>query len=288
MKSIIDHLTESLELIKQDMFELIDNSRILRFRNDPSSQLVFISPEYYWDEPNEDEQRIQIRIKKRYSKWVEPFNLLIENAPMDVKNKTSEIKEFIVNWIEKESSWGLPKTLQEAKLKFENEIKPLYETLQLFNKPGDREIIIIPDTNALINKPNPLNYKEFIDKEKFTIAILPTVLSELDDLKTRNQNSEFQGKVKSVIKRLKGYRNQGNLLEGIIVEKTICIKMFAVEPNFDNNLSWLDKDNNDDRIIAGSIEIQRSNPSDYVFIATGDINLQNKAEMAFLPYFDTN
>ena len=69
--------------------------------------------------------------------------------------------------------------------------------------------------------------------------------------------------------------------------KSITIKMVAKEPAFERTLSWLQKDNNDDRIIASSIEYQIDNPSHKVFLVTSDINLQNKAEMAKLPFFET-
>ena len=49
-------------------------------------------------------------------------------------------------------------------------------------------------------------------------------------------------------------------------------------------LGWLDPSNNDDRIIANALELQRTYPSDKVVLVTGDINLQNKAELAKLPY----
>lgn len=62
--------------------------------------------------------------------------------------------------------------------------------------------------------------------------------------------------------------------------------MVASEPNFDKTLSWLDRDNNDDRIIASALEIQRDNPSSAVCLVTSDINLQNKTEMARLSYID--
>lgn len=158
-------------------------------------------------------------------------------------------------------------------MKFETEIKFFYDTLNLYANHGDKEIIVIPDTNALIQQPNPSTFKSLIDSEKLTIIFLPTVLSELDKLKIKSSNTDLQKKVKSVISRLKGYRKQGNLIDGVIVEKTIKLKMIASEPNLKKTLSWLDRNNNDDRIIASALEIQRNNPSSTVILITSDINL---------------
>lgn len=286
MKTFVDHLTTQLDSIKQVMFELLDNSRIKFRKDDRYSNVIVIAPKQYWDKPTEIEQTLQIRLKKTYGLWIEIFKLFIENSPEVSKRKIVQVDKFVINWIEKKSDWGIPKTIQEAKTKFETEIEFFYETLNLYANNGDKEIIIIPDTNALIQEPDPKSYKALTASQKLTIIFLPTVLSELDELKIKSSNPAFQKKVKSVITRLKGYRQQGNLIDGVIVEKTIKLKMIASEPNFDKTLSWLDRGNNDDRIIASALEIQRDYPSSAVCLVTSDINLQNKTEMARLSYID--
>jgi predicted ribonuclease YlaK len=97
---------------------------------------------------------------------------------------------------------------------------------------------------------------------------------------------DFRKKVDSVIKRIKGFRQQGNMREGITVNKTVTVKMQAEEPNFDETLSWLDRENADDRIIANALELQRKEPSSMVILVTADINYQNKAEAANLPFVE--
>lgn len=286
MKTFTEHLVIQLDKIKELMFELLDNSRIMFRRDDPYSDVVILAPTQYWDSPNEKEQILQIKLKKLYGQWIETFRLFTENSPEASKRKIDQTDKFVINWIEKKSDWGIPNTTTEAKIKFESQIEFFYETLELYSKSGNNEIIIVPDTNALIQKPEPKDYKEIVNSEKLTIIFLPTVLSELDELKIKSSNLAFQNKVKAVIKRLKGYRKQGNLIDGVTVEKSISLKMIASEPNFDLTLSWLDKENNDDRIISSALEIQRDNPSSAVCLLTSDINLQNKAEMARLAYLD--
>ena len=79
-------------------------------------------------------------------------------------------------------------------------------------------------------------------------------------------------------------RKQGSVLDGVTVAKTITVQMVPTEPRLADLPSWLDPDNKDDRIIASSLEIQGAQPSATVVLVTDDINLQNKAEMAFLPW----
>lgn len=287
MKTFVEHLTIQLDYIKQTMLKLLDNSRIKIREEDFFSTVVFIDPTQYWDKPTEIEQSLQIQLKKSYRQWIETFKLFTENSSDASKLKINQTDEFVNSWIEKKSDWGIPKTISEAKTKFENEIKFFYDTLHLYSSNGEREIIVVPDTNALIQKPDPKAYRQLTGSDKLTIIFLPTVLSELDELKIKSK-PDFQEKVKSVITRLKGYRNQGNLIDGVTVEKSIKLKMVAAEPNFNRTLSWLDKENNDDRIIASVLEIQRDNPSSAVCIVTSDINLQNKVEMARLSYIDVD
>lgn len=48
--------------------------------------------------------------------------------------------------------------------------------------------------------------------------------------------------------------------------------------------NWLDPYSKDDRLIGSCLELQFQNTAVNVMIVTGDINLQNKAEMALLPF----
>lgn len=284
MKSQIDNLQEALDLIKQGMFELIDHSRILRFESDPSADVVFKTPEFYWDVPTLKEQEIQTELKQKYIRWIQLFKMIIEDAPESVWVKMIEIDSFIMNWIEKGSDWELPGTLKEAKTKFEEKITPLFETLTQYFDAEDGSIILIPDTRAMISNLNPLAYKECIHQEKFTLAILPAVLRELDELKMKSWDEEFRKKVRTAVKRIERFENRGNLQKGITIQRTIRIKLFPVEPDFTKASKWLDEEDNEDRIIASAMEVQRTNPSDIVMLASADSNLQNKAEMAYFPY----
>lgn len=147
-------------------------------------------------------------------------------------------------------------------------------------------MILVPDTNALIMCPDVSHFAESVEQSNYTVILISTVLKELDKLKRDHRDMDFRKKVDAVIRRIKGFRQQGNLREGITVNKTVTVKMQAEEPNFDETLSWLDKENDDDRIIANILEIQRKEPSSMVILVTADINHQNKAEAANLPFVE--
>ena len=60
----------------------------------------------------------------------------------------------------------------------------------------------------------------------------------------------------------------------------------ANEPDMKSSLSWLRGDVRDDRIIASVLELQSVNPVSRVILVTGDINLQNKADVAMIECID--
>jgi hypothetical protein len=52
------------------------------------------------------------------------------------------------------------------------------------------------------------------------------------------------------------------------------------------SLPWLDPTNDDDRLIAGLLEVMRTYPHSAVLLVTRDVNLQNKAELARVPFIE--
>jgi rRNA-processing protein FCF1 len=284
--SYVARLQQDFHSVEHQVLELLDISTIEEFRNNPSSGIVLITPPYYWGDTNEQQKILQMQLVKQYSKWIEHFRLLFGSASNEINQQINETHLFIMSWIEKESSWEVPDSIQKAKTLFQEKVKVFYELLKLFDT-DKREIIVIPDTNSLIAVPDVTQYFSVAGQHQYTIIIVPTVLEELDKLKVIHREPEFREKVNSVIKRIKGLRTQGSLLTGVTVNKTVNVRMIATEPDFDDTLSWLNKENTDDRIIASVLEIQRANPTSVVLLVTSDINLQNKAEMAGLPFAET-
>lgn len=263
--------------------KMMDNSSI--YYNDPNagnSGVIFIGASvYHWRTKDE---KSQILAKEHYRKFYENFELLFENAHPNTLKKIQKSDKKILNLIEQNKA---PSSIESGKTQFRNETKIFRDFLSLLTSETKKNIIV-PDTNSIIQFPNPSSYKSISSSEEFDFVILPTVLSELDKHKITHRNDDFRKKVTSVVKRLKGYRKQGNVLEGVTVDKTVTVKMIATEPNFNKTLSWIDSENNDDRIIANVLELQINCPSDNVVLVTSDINLQNKAQMANLTVFDTD
>lgn len=278
---------ETLEVrltdVESEMLELIENSKIKK-RFDGNSDILVMGPEYHWDFSDKSNRPLQLSIKKKFLSLREKIQLFFLNSPESIRDDLEEILTSISSSVEQEPSWDVPSSTAEAKEIFSSYINDLKNYLEPFKHSDLNKIVLVPDSNSLIIKPDFQDYTSIAKQQDFTIALVPTVLSELDKLKTIHRDNEFRGKVLSVINRIKGLRKQGSLLNGVKVYKTITVKMIATEPDFNNTLGWLDSGINDDRIIASSFELQRQYPSETVIIVTSDINLQNKAEMADLPY----
>jgi predicted ribonuclease YlaK len=144
--------------------------------------------------------------------------------------------------------------------------------------------IYVPDTNALLFNPQLENWR-FSESPKFVLVLTPTVLKELDELKVSHRNETVREKSEKLISRIKGYRARGRITEGVPLVKGISeILALAVEPNVTNSLPWLDAQNSDDRILVSTLEVMRQRPRSTVILVTRDINLQNKAEFARIPF----
>jgi predicted ribonuclease YlaK len=144
--------------------------------------------------------------------------------------------------------------------------------------------VYVPDTNALLHNPN-LDQWKFKGIKRFTTVLTPAVLGELDRLKVEHRNPDLRAKAEALIGRIKAWRSRGNLLAGVTLRRNVSqLKSIAVEPRVEDALPWLDPDNADDRLIAAVIEVMRQNPRAPVILVTRDINAQNKAAYAGLPF----
>ena len=287
MDFYLDNLKNELGQINDLMNSLLSVSMIERRVDDPYSSNDWTTPTYFWGTPSDDEILIMHQLKKKNAAWFESFEALNSNAPDSLINKIREIKRFIINWIEKSSGdWSVPRNIDLAKQLFRERLNTMSGFLDFYQSGQKSFPIIVPDTGSIIRHPDPAHYIRLINKEHFTFILLPTVLSELDNLKLNASNQDLAERTGSSLVKLKSLRDLGDILEGVKVNSTISVKMIATEPDFKKTLSWLDPSNNDDRIIAGLLEIQWANPTDKVILVSSDINLQNKASLALLPYLD--
>jgi len=118
------------------------------------------------------------------------------------------------------------------------------------------------------------------------VHIVTTVLAELDALKDRGRTPDVREKAEKVIRRLKGFRDRGNLAGGVTVAGKVRLRLEHREVDTRSVLQWLDPGVPGDRIMAAALRLQSEHPAGVVILVTTDINLQNKADAVGLPYVE--
>ena len=277
---VTEKIRFNLNQITEKLSNLVNEIQIKRMREIPG--IAIVGPDHYFDKLSPEQENIQLKLKRKYETIAELLSLLFRNAPDGVAQKLDEGDKLFRSWLELEPSWSLSSNKASNEEKIRKASKAIENLIDILEVDKNGHVIIIPDTNSLLNTAEPRKYEAVSELNKFTFLLLPTVLGELDNLKILHRNPDVREKAKKIIKRIKGWRKQGALTEGVIVDRTITVMAEFKEPDMANTLSWLDSENSDDRIIASVLSIQASFPSSRIILATGDINLQNKADSAMI------
>lgn len=282
--STTGRLYADLDDLEARLMALVRTVPVLN-REDDYGPVVIMAPRHWFASLSPEQQRAQLALRRDYERWIERVRLILRGAPDDLRRQLEEADTEWRQWLEMSRSW----VLEPASDKNIARVKAVGDELRSLLRVVESDaatLLLVPDTNALLGAPDPVEYRATVDADTFTFVLLPTVLRELDQLKVLHRNPEVREKARKVVSRIKGWRTQGPLLRGVTVDQTITVVAVAEEPNVRSTLSWLDPDNADDRVVAGVLEVQVRYPSDRVVLVTGDINLQNKADAASIAVVD--
>lgn len=280
-QTLSKRLEVHFQKVVSDLKHLLEEIKV-RFVDLSSLNVAVLAPSYYWNQRSPEQENTRIRIKRDYESFSEMLSLLLARAPNDIVRRFKDRDKRFRMWMELESNWGLSENMRDNLRQFEDGAKNVADLLSIFRQGPDRETLLIPDTNSLLVNCDPVAYRNIAPQKTFTFLLLPSVMGELDKLKYLHRNPEVRDKAEKAIKRIKGWRNQGSLMDGVVVDKTINVRAWHKEPDMNNTLSWLDGAVQDDRIVASVLLAQAENTSAVVYLVTGDINLQNKADAAFI------
>ena len=187
--SYIDKLVNQLDNIEPIIDLMYDNSSIYynNFNSKNSNIVVFGGSGYRFSKKDE---KNQIKAKLAFEKFYGDFELLAKKATPKILKQINITNKKIINLIEQKSA---PSSTEKGKLNFRKYTEVFKEFLYLF-KDEKASIIIVPDTNSLIQFPNPKSYSIIAESNKYQFIILPTILSELDKLKINHRNEDFRKK----------------------------------------------------------------------------------------------
>ncbi len=296
MKQITTHVSRlrgELVEIEAQIIELLDKSRIEKQLRQPNPFQVIESVynrvpidarvSYSWSKLPSNDEAFQTRILSRYEEWFRAFSALFRSAGQTRQREITITHNSILSWIKYRHSGQMPTSIPEAAQECKKSFQPFVSLLDELDAPTEQSLILVPDTNVLIDYPDVTTYAPLFERDEYSVVVLPTIVSELDKLKRLRNDKERRGKVSAAIRYLKEWRTLSDANPGVTKSGKIMLRMIAKEPNFGDAPSWLDPTNNDDRIIAATLEIQRENPGATIIIVSNDMNMQNKATMAGLP-----
>jgi hypothetical protein len=265
---------------------LLEKSKPIVSRASSIMGRAIITPNYYkWETLDLDGQRIQSKLLGDYRKLFALLRVFLQNQPSDVFDSLQESNDVILKIIEQNGNTDIS-TLQEAFDDGKKAYRTLSNLIARLYDTEDEEIILVPDTNALLYN-HQLDKWVFDFEKPFTLLFVPAVISELDLHKVNHRAESVREKAISLIRQYKEFRSRGDIFDGVfIVKGKSKIAAVAIEPDMDNSLPWLKADNTDDRLLASSIEIMRQHPRKPVILVTRDINLQNKCDYAKVPYIE--
>lgn len=244
-----------------------------------SGAVIYVGPQHYFTDLTPEQMNVQLGLKRDYDRWIERVRLLLSSAPKRLEADIKKADDACRRWIELSSNWSIRPNPNHNVQHLRGDFAGAAELLNILG-PDDGRIFVVPDTNSLLASANPTIYRMPAGRDEFFFVLTPTVLRELDELKVLHRNPDVREKAQKAVTRIKGWRNQGNLLNGVVVDRTITVTAIAEEPQMQATLSWLDPTNADDRIIASVLLIEAKFPASQVLLVTGDINLQNKADAA--------
>jgi hypothetical protein len=286
MRTVTDNLQEMAGGIQKLLEDLLLNHSSMYVWNRAGGSVVVISAygNYAYRELDEAGRKLQSKVLEEYCRFYALVNVLLKGQPKASLKILSDSDTVLTRTIEQEHTWC--KNTREA---FERAVESLQAQLNLLKHlydSSDGEAAYVPDTNALLYNPT-LEAWAFEKTPRFTLILVPAVLSELDTLKVNHRNETVRRKAETLIRQIKEYRRRGNLTRGVpVVKDKIDIVGIATEPSMETTLPWLDLENNDDRLLAAVIEVMRGRPRSPVIIVSRDINLQNKAEFARVPFVE--
>jgi PIN domain len=262
-----------------------DPDKVGRLSRSIGAAILAFIPDSSWTLLDDKGRRRQRNLLDRWNHWLEKARLLFAEDAEKSRKDLEETAEKVTKWLDRSDlDFSIPKNLSDAPLIFRNHIQPLFDLLTPFLSDGP--LVVVPDTNVILRNQELPSWAEVLGTDDFFVLLVPGVLNELDEHKTNHRVPEVREKARAFSNRVKGWRNQGSLSEGVRVQGKVYVRVAAREPDFRRTLSWLDPQVIDDRIIASVMEWQRSNPTNAVQLLSGDSIMLAKADEAGVPTGD--
>jgi rRNA-processing protein FCF1 len=282
-----DRISSDLETLRASFHALLEGSEIRNIDpNRGGSDVVFLgAAKWGWAPSDIALEAARMTLLPSIETLRIRLTLLFPHPTPRLRKQHEDAFKLLDAWARRETrDHSVPSTLEKAHAELDETIDGLAKFTQLLTA-DEYPVRLMPDTNALVDNPDLTVYADQLGK-RYRVHLSPTVLGELDELKRSGRNQELREAAGATVKRLKGLRTNGDVLGGVRVAGDISCVFEHTEPRSEALPDWLDLTVPDDRVAASAILLQSAHPSASLYVATSDINLQNKLSALGLPWVE--
>lgn len=249
--------------------ELLDNSEI------QSTDVGQPGKYFEWHTPK-SARVLQSRALQLYRTFHEHLTWVLDLHDPNAKQMHIYQTDFIREVIEQTAHTQIS-SITEAQTRVQRELSECIEAIEAIYDPMADQILLIPDTNVLMDYPNLGEYDFRIPQGWLILA--STTLRELDNLK-RDRDPRKHEAARKAIRKIKSVGDAGDTLEGVPLNPHLRLMVKVAEPREEELLDWLDLSHPDDRFIATALQVAREHPKASACIVSSDLNVINKGRVA--------
>jgi len=283
----LDRLLADLSEIETKYVGIVDASEVHNVDpNRRGSGVVFIGAQKWgWVPALGQQEARRAECLRPFKAWMVRFRLLFPDPLPRVAKVLKGSEDHILSWLERNKGDHSISPDKEKRLaRATKDVEELRMLTQLLPS-DDWDVRVVTDTNVLIDDPDVAMYVDQLGK-RYLVHVLPIVMREIDELKRSGRTPELRENAKRADRRLKSYRNNGDVQVGVRVAGDVFVQFEHADPKSDHLPSWLDLSVPDDRFVASVLLLQSDHPSSAVIVATGDMNMQTKLSAVGLPFIE--
>jgi hypothetical protein len=282
--SIRDVILESADRLELEFGALMVHSKITqRYENIGAGLGIVSLRPFQWAPLPTMARPLQNALGRGYREFAGLVDAMLAHQPSSIREGVSQGRELFLRFVDQDGATTI-ETVQ-GHIKVAAKIIETVKRLVSDRAEGDTaECFLIPDTNAFYAQP-ALELWEFEECPRFTVVLTPAALTELDRHKDHHPNPAVMKKAAKLVRQIGEYRRRGRLVDGVPLNQPRSRLMaWPRDPDMNRSLPWLSRESADDRLLASAIEIARARALSPVAVVTRDLNLQNKCELARMPF----
>lgn len=276
--------------IERDFAGVIKRSTIRnidRNRGGRGSGIAFVGyPTHGWGPSDAALEADRMELLRRVRDWGPRYRLLFPHPVPTVSARLDAGLKLLEAWgVRRNGDRSVPETPERAAAVLALTVQDLSGLAALL-PADDYGVRLTPDTNSLIDNPDLAAHTAELGP-RYVAHLLPVVFGELDDLKRSGRTPELREAAKKADRRLKGLRDNGDFRVGARVSGEVFAVFEHTEPSVERLPTWLDLSVPDDRFVAAALQLQSRHPGSALYVATGDLNMQNKLAAVGLPFVES-